>query len=129
MLVPYFGTIAAGFPSPAGDYMEDRIDLNREIVKRPSATFYFRCNGESMTGAFIPPKAILVVDRMEKPLSGSIVVAVVNREYTVKRLVIKAGRYYLVPENPKYKPVEITEGMDFEIWGVVTYIVSNAKGL
>lgn len=127
MQVPYLGIIQAGFPSPAGDYMEDRIDLTKEIVKRPNATYYFRCNGESMTGAFIPPKAILVVDRMEKPRSGSIVVAVVNREYTVKRLVVKSGRHYLVPENPKYKPLEIIEGMDVEIWGVVTYIVSNAK--
>jgi DNA polymerase V len=127
MLLPYYGTVPAGFPSPAGDYMEEPIDLNQEIVKRPNATFYFRCKGESMTGAFIPPNAILVVDRVEKVRSGSIVLAVVNQEYTVKRLVMKGGRHYLVPENPKYKALEITDGMDFEVWGVITYIISNAK--
>jgi DNA polymerase V len=123
MLIACYGFIPAGFPSPASDYLEDVIDLNSHIIEHPSATYYFRVEGESMIGAHIPPNSLLVVDRALKPKSGSIVVAVVDGEFTVKRL--EKGLHYLrlLPENPKFKPIEIVEGMQCEIWGVVKAIV------
>ena len=123
MLIACYGFIPAGFPSPAGDYMEESIDLNRHIIEHPSATFYFRAEGESMIGAYIPPGALLIVDRALKPKNGSIVVAVVDGEFTVKRLEKKVNGIRLLPENPKFKPLEIMEGMRFEVWGVVKAIV------
>jgi DNA polymerase V len=123
MLIACYGFIPAGFPSPASDYSEDSIDINRHIIEHPTATFFFRAEGESMTGAHIPPNALLVVDRALKPKNGSIVVAVVDGEFTVKRLEKKVGSLRLLPENPRFKPLEITEGMTFEVWGVVRAIV------
>jgi DNA polymerase V len=127
MPIEVLGYVSCGFPSPAGDYMESPIDLNKELIKRPSSTFFFRVQGESMTGAFIPPDALLVVDRMEKPRHGSIVLAVVDKEFTVKRLQINGVRKLLCPENPKYKPVEIGDFTEVEIWGVVIHIITDAK--
>ena len=115
--------VQAGFPSPAGDYMETPIDLNSHIIEHPSATFFVRVEGESMIGAYIPPNALLVVDRALKPKNGSIVVAVVDGEFTVKRLEKGLNYLRLLPENPKFKPIEILEGMQCEIWGVVKAIV------
>jgi DNA polymerase V len=123
MLIACYGFIPAGFPSPASDYLEDVIDLNSHLIDHPSATYYFRAEGESMIGAHIPPHALLVVDRAIKPRNGSIVVAVVDGEFTVKRLEKGLNYLRLVPENPKFKPIEILEGMQFEIWGVVKAIV------
>jgi DNA polymerase V len=123
MLIACYGFIPAGFPSPAGDYMEEAIDLNRHIIEHPTATFFFRAEGESMMGANIPPGALLVVDRALKPKNGSIIVAVVDGEFTVKRLEKKLNCIRLLPENPKFKPIQITEGMSFEVWGVVRAIV------
>lgn len=123
MLIACFGFIPAGFPSPAGDYMEERINLNDHIVEHPSATFYFRADGESMIGAHIPPGALLIVDRSLRARSGSIVVAVVDGEFTVKRLDRTMNRMRLMPENPKFRPIEITEEMQCEVWGVVKAIV------
>src|SRR4051812_5693432 len=87
--------VAAGFPSPASDYMEERIDLNQLLIKNPSATFFVKVEGESMIDAFIPPKALLVVDRSVHALSGDIVVAVVSGEFTVKRFVKTAAGVFL----------------------------------
>ena len=114
-----------GFPSPAKDYQEDVIDLTKLLVRHPSATFYFRVSGDSMRNAFIPDNALLVVDRSVKVTSGMIVVAVVNGEFTVRRIVQTARSWVLHPENPAYKPVPVTEEMDMQIWGVVTAIVIN----
>jgi len=127
MRLQVVGAVSAGFPSPASDYAEDRIDLNKELIQRPAATYFFRAAGESMTGAFIPPDALLVVDRIEKPVNGSIVVAVVDGEFTVKRLVLRLGQRELHPENPKYKPIIPDEFTNCEVWGVVTYVITNAK--
>ena len=123
MLIAFYGFIPAGFPSPASDYEEDDLDINQHIIKHPSATFFFRADGESMIGAHIPPGAILVVDRSLRPKNGAIIVASVDGEFTVKRLERKVNRVRLLPENPKCRPIEITEGMSFEIWGVVRAIV------
>lgn len=127
MPIKFISCISAGFPSPASDYMEERIDLNKELIKRPTATFFFRVEGESMTGAFIPSNALLLVDRVEKARNGSIVVAIVDGEFTVKRLAIRGTSRLLLPENPKYKPIVIDEFTHCEIWGVVTYVITDAK--
>jgi len=115
--------VQAGFPSPAGDYMETPIDLNSHIIEHPSATFFVRVEGESMIGAHIPAGSLLVVDRALTAKSGSIVLAVIDGEFTVKRLEKRLGKIRLLPENPKFKPIEIVEGMQCEIWGVVRAIV------
>jgi DNA polymerase V len=102
MLIACYGFIPAGFPSPASDYSEDSIDINRHIIEHPTATFFFRAEGESMIGAHIPPNALLVVDRALKPRNGAIVVAVVDGEFTVKRLEKGVNSIRLLPENEKY---------------------------
>ena len=101
------------------------MDLNRHFIKNPNATFFMRCTGDSMIGAGIHPDDILIVDRSLEARDKSVIIAVVNREFTVKRLRLKGGKGYLVPENTEYNTVEITEGMDFEVWGVVTSVVHS----
>ena len=97
----FYGFIPAGFPSPASDYEEDDLDINQHIIKHPSATFFFRADGESMIGAHIPLGAILVVDRSLRPKNGAIIVAAVDGEFTVKRLEKGVNRIRLLPKNPK----------------------------
>ena len=126
--IPFFGTsVPAGFPSPAADYNEDRIDLNELLIKTPSATFFVKVEGESMIEAFIPPKALLLVDRSLNANTGDIVVAVINGEFTVKRFVKTQGVTFLSPANTKYKPIKITEDMSFQVWGVVSRIIIDPK--
>ena len=117
--------IPAGFPSPATDYIEERIDMNKEFIKHPLSTFIIECSGDSMINAFIPPKAKLLIDRSLTPKNGDIVLAVLNGEFTVKFLRKNDLKCWLVPANSKYKEIEITEGMEMQVWGVVTYILSN----
>lgn len=112
--------VPAGFPSPAEDYVEGRLDLNRHIIKHPMATFYVRVSGDSMIDAGIHPGSILVVDRAVEVDDGDIVIARINDELCVKRLRIQEGKIWLTPENQSYQPIEITEEMDFEVWGKVT---------
>lgn len=123
----YDNSIPAGFPSPATDYIEDRIDLNQLLIKTPSATFFVKVEGESMIEAFIPPKALLVVDKSLSAATGDIVVAVVNGEFTVKRLLITHAGTFLSPANHKYRPLKINEEMNFQVWGVVTRIITDPK--
>jgi DNA polymerase V len=115
--------VNAGFPSPAADYIEEKLDLNVHLVKHPAATFFVRTNGDSMTGAGIFNGDILVVDRSLNPKNQNVVVAIVNGDFTVKKLCMSGGNVSLLPENQKYKPIEITDGTDFRIWGVVTYVI------
>jgi len=124
--VPLFGsTVAAGFPSPADDWLEGELDLVRFLIKHPAATFYVRVSGDSMTGASIHQGDILIVDRACKPLSNDIVIASINGELTVKRLVIRGDKILLMPENQNYKPIEITEDMGFETWGKVLHVIHS----
>lgn len=112
--------VAAGFPSPADDYIESSIDLNRELIRHPFATFYVRASGDSMIDAGIRPNATLIVDRAIETKSGDIVIARIGDEMCVKELFIDdAGKVLLIPKNANYKPIEISEDMDFEIWGKV----------
>jgi len=119
----YLVHISAGFPSPAEDYIEGSLDLNRHLIKHPAASFFVRVTGDSMIQAGIHSGDLLLVDRALEARSGRVVIAVVNGELTVKRLYQRQGRLFLVPENPDYEPLEITEAMDFQVWGVVTTVI------
>lgn len=119
-----YGTnVSAGFPSPSSDYLEGKLDLNEHIIKNPPATFFVRVSGDSMIGAGIHPDDLLVVDRSEEPKHGKIVIAVINGELTVKRLHKNRAGVQLMPENPSYLPIHITPEMEFQVWGVVTYVI------
>lgn len=121
----YESRVSAGFPSPADDYIEAKLDLNQYLVKHPAATFFVRVEGDSMIGAGIFPEDILVVDRSLTPKDGKIVIAVINGELTVKRLKQARNKVVLMPENDAFSPIEITEEMNFSIWGVVTAVVHS----
>ena len=115
--------VPAGFPSPAEDYVEGRIDLNRDLVKHPLTTFYIRVDGDSMIGAGIFPGTLLVVDRGVTAAEGDVIVARVGDELCVKRLSLEGGLVRLLSENELYPPIEIPEGTDFEVWGRVMYSI------
>ena len=117
--------ISAGFPSPADDFKEIRISLDKEIVKNEEATFYARVDGESMLGAGLNDGDLIVIDRSAEPKDGSIAVCFLDGEFTVKRLKLKNKEIYLMPENSKYSPIKIGEGNELSIWGVVTYVVKK----
>lgn len=121
---PLFMTaVSAGFPSPAEDYIEGRLDLNRHLIKHPVATFYVRVSGDSMIDAGIHPGSILIVDRAVEADDGDIVIARINDELCVKRLRVHEGRVWLMPENDLYQPIEVIDGMDFEVWGRVMHSI------
>ena len=119
----FIARIAAGFPSPAADYEEGKLDLNKHLIKNPAATFFVRVAGDSMVGAGIHDGDLLIVDRAKEPKNGSVIIAVLDGQLTVKRLRIRRGKYALEPENDNYPVQPITEGMEFEVWGVVTNVI------
>jgi DNA polymerase V len=123
----YLSPIPAGFPSPADDYTENVLSLDDLLIQHPRATFYVRVKGDSMLEACIADGDILVVDRSLEASHNAIVVAIVNGEYTVKRLYHKGQYLYLVPANRQYKPIRITEEMQFQVWGVVTYCIRKVR--
>ena len=120
--------IKAGFPSPAEDYMRESLDFNRDLIKHPEATFYGRVDGDSMMDAGISDGDIAVIDRAQEPSDGDIVVAYINNEFTIKYLDLKHkkdGYIELRPANKNYKPIRIDEYDDFEVWGVVVWIIKK----
>ena len=117
------GTIHAGFPSPASDYEERELDINDLVVPHPTSSYFMRVSGDSMTGAGIQPGSILVVDRAVEADDGDIVIARIGDELCVKRLRLRRGRIWLMPENEKYQPIEVIESMDFEVWGRVMHSI------
>jgi DNA polymerase V len=119
----FLGGVSAGFPSPAEDYTDRKLDLNELLIKNQAATFFVRVDGDSMIGASIHHDDILVVDRSLEAVTGDIVIAILDGELTVKRLVRDAQCARLVAENPDYPFFEITEENGCEIWGVVTSVV------
>jgi DNA polymerase V len=122
--LPLFsGKVAAGFPSPADDYIEKTLDLNELLVKKPAATFFARAQGESMLGAGIHPNDILVVDRSIEPVPGRIVICALNGELVVKRLKRRENQWILASENPFYPDIRLNEELDMVIWGVVTNVI------
>ncbi len=119
--------VPAGFPSPADDYVEGSLDLNEHLVAHREATFFLRVQGHSMSGAGISDGDLLVVDRALEAGHGDIVVAVVDGELTVKRLWRRGARVRLVAENPAYAPIELKDGQELAVWGVVTAIVRRVR--
>jgi DNA polymerase V len=123
-LIPlYEEAISAGFPSPAEGLIEERVDLNKLLVKRPAATFFLRVSGSSMVKAGIHDKDIVIVDRSLAPSDGKIVVAAINGALTLKRLRCKGKKIELVAENEGFSPIEITKEIDLRFWGVVTSVI------
>ena len=121
----FMAPVYAGFPSPADDYIEGKLDLNDYLVKHPAATFFVRAAGDSMIDAGIHPGDILIVDRAIEPVDNSVVIAAVHGELTVKRIRKSGSKLFLVPENGCYEPLEVTEEMDVEVWGVVTTVIHS----
>lgn len=119
--------VSAGFPSPAQDFMEYKIDLNRALAKNPLATFYIKVSGHSMINAGIDDGDILVADRSLEPENGKIAICLVDGEFTVKRLKIEENCIYLMPENDKYQPLQLTEDNQFTIWAIVTYVIKEVR--
>lgn len=119
----YLATVAAGFPSPADDFIDKSLDLNEHLIHHPEATFFVRVCGDSMQDAGIRSGDILVVDRAVEPAHNKIVIAALNGDLTVKRIRAQNGKLVLAPENPAFSPIEVGEEESFEIWGVVTYVI------
>ena len=124
--LPYYDTkVQAGFPSPAEDHLEQRLDLNTLVIDNPSATFFVRVAGEAMMGIGITDGDILVVDRSIESWGNRIVVAVIDSEFTIKRFTKRNEMVVLEAENPDYPPIKITEEMDFSVWGVVCWTLKK----
>lgn len=119
--------VEAGFPSPADDYMEGSLDLNQHVIKHPAATYFVRASGDSMTGAGIFDGDLLIVDRSLEPGHGKIVIAEVDGQLTVKRLSKLNGQVLLQSENASYPPIELQEGNEMRIWGVVTHVLHDLR--
>ena len=117
--------ISAGFPSPADDFKEIRISLDKELVKNKEATFYARVSGESMTEAGLDDGDLLIIDRSLDPKNGKIAVCMIDGEFTIKRIKKEKNRLYLMPENKKYKKIEIKEENELIIWGIVEYVIKK----
>lgn len=119
--------IKAGFPSPAQDYMEQTIDLNKELIRHPASTFYGRVVGNSMNGEGIDDGDILVIDKSLELIDGDLAVCFINGEFTVKRVKLEKDFAWLVPSNPDYQPIKVTKDDEFTIWGIVTYTVKKNR--
>ena len=114
---------ATGFGAAADDYMERGIDLNEQLIQNKPATYFMRVSGNSMTDACINDGDIVIVDRSLKPISGKIVIAVLDGEMLIRRFEKTINKIRLVPETPKLSPIDISEFADFKVWGVVTYVI------
>ena len=128
ILTPIFiDYVSAGFPSPATDYMENKLDLNEYLIKHPAATFIVKAKGPSMTDAGILSGDLLIVDRSISPKSSNIVIASVFGDLTVKKLKKKENSLFLLSANSDYPSIEVKEEMECFIWGVVTYIIHESN--
>ena len=124
--LPFFEIgVRAGFPSPAQDFAEHTLDFTRDFVPNPDSTFYARVRGASMKDEGIHDGDIAVIDKALEPKHGSLVVALINGDFTLKRFHRKNGKIFLMPANPAFKPIEIQEGDDFSVWGVVRMILKS----
>ena len=117
--------ISAGFPSPADDFKEIRISLDKELVKNSESTFYAKVSGDSMIEAGLDDGDLLIIDRSLNPESGKIAVCFLDGEFTVKRIIKREGKLYLKPENKNYKEIEINDGNELKIWGIVTFVIKK----
>lgn len=119
--------IQAGFPSPAQDYINETIDLNRELIKHPAATFFGRVSGDSMIEEGIEEGDILVIDKSLEPIDGDLAVCCVDSDFTLKRISIVGNCIKLIASNQAFKPIEITADDSFYIWGIVTYTIKKNR--
>jgi DNA polymerase V len=119
--------ISAGFPSPADDFLDIKIDLNREFIKNPNSTFYARVRGRSMVGAGLSDGDLLIIDRSLEPENKKIAVCFVDGEFTVKRIKKEKDTVWLLPENEEYQPIKVTADNEFIIWGIVTTVIKNVE--
>ena len=117
--------ISAGFHSPADDFKEIRISLDKELVKNKESTFYARVSGDSMIEAGLDDGDLIVIDRSLDPENGKIAVCFIDGDFTVKRINKKEGKLFLMPQNKMYKPIEIKEGNELIIWGIVEYVIKK----
>ena len=117
--------ISAGFPSPALDFVDLSIDLNKHLIKHPSATFYGRVKGSSLKNAGIDDGDLLIIDRSLEPTNGKIAICYIDGEFTAKRISVKKNELWLMPENDSYKPIKIEKENDFLIWGIVTHVIKS----
>lgn len=119
------GGIKAGFPSPAADFDETKISLDNVLVKNREATFYAKASGTSMIGAGIDDGDILVIDRSIEAQNNKIAVCFIDGEFTVKRIQIEKDCVFLMPENPQFQPIKVSEENQLIIWGIVTYVIKS----
>ena len=119
------GSISAGFPSPAADFMDTSIDLNNFLIKHPSTTYIAFVDGVSMTDAGIGDKDLLVIDKSLEPQDGKIAVCIIDGDFVLKRLKVDKSGIWLMPANNEFKPTKITEYQNFEIWGIVTHSIQK----
>lgn len=117
--------ISAGFPSPADDFKEFKISLDKTLVKNKEATFYAKVSGQSMVGAGIDDGDLLVVDKSLDPKNNNIAVCFIDGEFTVKRLKVSGSDVYLQPENPSFKAIKVTDESNFQVWGIVTHVIKK----
>jgi len=117
--------IAAGFPSPAEDFKEVRISLDKELIQNENATFYARVRGNSMIDANIEDGDLLVIDRSIETRNGKIAVCMIDGEFTIKRLKVEKEQVFLMPENKNFKPIKVTEENELIVWGIVTYVIKK----
>lgn len=117
--------ISAGFPSPAMDFIDLSIDLNKYLIKHPSATYYGRVIGDSMKDAGIDDGDLLIIDRSLEPTNGKIAVCYINGEFTLKKIKIDQDCCWLLPANEKYEPIKVTPDNDFIIWGIVIHVIKT----
>lgn len=117
--------ISAGFPSPADDFKEVRISLDKELVKNSESTFYARVSGDSMIGAGLDDGDLLIIDRSKDPENGKIAVCFIDGDFTVKRIRKEKNTLYLIPENKKYQTTEVNEENELIIWGIVEYVIKK----
>lgn len=124
--IPLFShKVAAGFPSPADDYIQGRLSLDEHLIAHKEATFFVRATGNSMVGAGIFDGDLLVVDKSLTPVSGDIVIALVDGDLTVKRFIKRGDKIVLKPENPRYTEIEFKDGQELQVWGVVTSAIKK----
>ena len=126
--IPYADEgIRAGFPSPAQDYMEQAIDLNKELIKHPASTFFGRVVGDSMRDEGIEEGDILVIDKSLELQDDDLAVCFIDGDFTVKRVRIEPNAVWLIPANPKYSLIKVTKENEFIVWGIVTYTIKKNR--
>ena len=117
--------ISAGFPSPAQDFIESSIDLNKELIRNPNTTFYARINGDSMKDMGINSGDLVIIDKSLEPKNGNIAVCFIDGEFTMKEIKIEQNCCWLIPANKSFKSVRVDKDNDFAIWGIVIHVIKS----